>query len=342
MSGLPAISRTRRMAMLLARRPAVVFSNGYGDHLVNLPALRALATLFQGRLSLVCQTGARELFFSDLDLRRVCEVEMDIVAKGKLFDVETAVATIGPCDCLVSLNPWHSPALDLLRQRLQPDDSIGFHSSFGVVLPRDFSKHSAELAFDAPRCLDPALEVADFLQPPRLHPKYTGEAARLLTEAARGARVLVVHPDTSPDKMWPARRWAELLDRFLANRPDWRAILVGLDDLGLQRGRDRVVSHCGAIPLGTAMALTAAADLFVGVDSFFMHVADFFRVPAAGLFGPTGPLEWGFLAGPNRELTGAGAMTAIDVDQTLRALDSLIHKRTDRLIPELQRNLSYA
>jgi hypothetical protein len=41
---------------------------------MTLPALRALATVFSGRLTLACVPSAQEIFFSDLLLRSVVEL----------------------------------------------------------------------------------------------------------------------------------------------------------------------------------------------------------------------------------------------------------------------------
>lgn len=61
---------------LEARVPAVIYpSGGIGDHLAALHALRALVQLFPGRLALICIDGAREVLFSEMNLRRVHEVK---------------------------------------------------------------------------------------------------------------------------------------------------------------------------------------------------------------------------------------------------------------------------
>jgi ADP-heptose:LPS heptosyltransferase len=318
--------------MIAAQNPVAIFSNGYGDHLLNLPALRALTGLFPGRLTLICQTGARGTLFHELALRSACEVDMEIVGRGKLFDVEAVVAAVtapGPCDLLLSLNPWHSPAIDRLLELLGRPPSIGFHEPFGVVLERDFSKHSSELAFDVPRCLDRSLRLDDFAAPPELPGRFAREAERILESLPRGARVLTVHTDTEERKMWPAERFVELLDRLLDRHLDLYVLDVGQKDLQLSplsRGRHggRVLSLCG-IPLPVAVLLVAKSSLFLGVDSCFLHAADLWRVPGVGLFGPTDPVEWGFRFGPGRHVCGGGAMEPIEVDEVLWALESLIH-----------------
>jgi len=52
-----------------ARWPVAIFANGIGDHLINLPAARALAALYPDGLTIICRQGVGQLFFSDLPLR---------------------------------------------------------------------------------------------------------------------------------------------------------------------------------------------------------------------------------------------------------------------------------
>src|SRR5712691_11011007 len=101
----PAVSQGRA-AVRTARNPVVIFSNGIGDHLLNLPALRALTALFPKRLTLLCSTGAGHTFFSDLPLRAVVEADMQQQGEGgKFFDAESLARAVAPCDLLLSLNP---------------------------------------------------------------------------------------------------------------------------------------------------------------------------------------------------------------------------------------------
>jgi ADP-heptose:LPS heptosyltransferase len=89
-------------------------------------------------------------------------------------------------------------------------------------------------------------------------------------------------PHHWPGKNWPAERWAEVCDalRLLS-----KVVLVGHPasplpcDLDL-RGKTSVLA------LGASLA---RASVFVGVDSFPMHVAVAMRTPTIGLFGCTDP-----------------------------------------------------
>src|SRR5262249_37867678 len=82
--------------------------------------------------------------------------------------------------------------------------------------------------------------------------------------------------------------------------------------------------HKMALPLGHALALTATADLFVGVDSCFLHAADLARVPSVGLFFATEPHEFGTQWSHHRHLEVANPATlnAKVVTSALEALGS--------------------
>src|ERR1044072_328444 len=66
MSGTTSIQRQA----LNAEHPLAFFINGYGDNFINLPALRALCRLFEGRLTLVCKQGPHLFCFDDLAVKR--------------------------------------------------------------------------------------------------------------------------------------------------------------------------------------------------------------------------------------------------------------------------------
>lgn len=306
-----------------ARHPVALFGNGLGDHLLNLPALRALAALFPGKLTLICQRSCAEIFFRDLPARRFIETDFKLCAGGKLFDADKIADAVGECDLLLSLNPWHTASVNRLLQRLSPAASVGFFPAFRRSLPLDNTKHSADLAFDVVRCICGSARIEDFASPPVFPPASVEAARRIRACFPAPLRVLAVHADTVPDKMWNPGRLVGLLDKFLETHKDFVVFIVGKRDLRLNTGRHKeyVVSWCG-LPLASSMALVARADLFLGVDSCMLHAADIFHIPGIGLFGPAGKAaEFGFRFGPHRHICGDGTMDSIKADKVLEALN---------------------
>ena len=121
-----------------------------------------------------------------------------------------------------------------------------------------------------------------------------------LSKLGVSGRYAIVHPGTArEEKMWPARRWAEIIDR-LASEPGLTVLLTGADD-DIERPhlaelrrllRRPVVDLAGRLSLAQTAAVIAGAELALGVDSMAMHLAAMFERPQIVLFGPTNPFHW--------------------------------------------------
>jgi hypothetical protein len=313
-----------------AAHPVVVLFNARGDYLLNLPALRALSHLFGERLTVICRPYARHNFFPKLRLRGVCEPPTDFVGGRHVFAPEIVADAVAPVDLVLSLNPWHDRVLDELLAVLQPTWSMGYHDAFDQRIPLDRNKHDMDQAFDLPRALDDSLAIEDFADPPDLLDEAERIARELRSVVPQDCRLLALHTETKPEKMWPAERFSAVLDWLLSRDPDLVVAEFGWEDAGLDYGRhsDRIV-RCRLLPLPLAMAFVGTADLFLGVDSCFLHAADLFRVPSVGLFGPSRPHEFGFRFAPHRHVDGNGRMEAIMADSVIEAIESLEEARSE-------------
>jgi hypothetical protein len=84
--------------LLDVRYPVVIYpSGGIGDHLVALPALRALIRLFPDKLHLICVPGSRSILFSRMPLRSVHEVEF-FDSNGGEIGMRALPPTAAPTD----------------------------------------------------------------------------------------------------------------------------------------------------------------------------------------------------------------------------------------------------
>ena len=316
-----------------SEHPVVFFINGLGDNILNLPALRALAQIFEGRLSLICSGSESLQIFDVLPLRRLIRIQVEKRDHGREFDVKTIVEIIGNCDLFISLVPWRSSSLIQLVKELRAALSVGFFPNYDTFIPLDFDKHSAELAFDVVRLFNPSYCLQDFTAPPLYRNEALAEARCLLSSLNPGTRILAVHADTVPDKMWASAKFVATLDIFLDLHKDYSAFLVGSVPQGLDTGMygDRVIP-CYGLPFSLSQSLVTKADYFLGVDSCMLHVADFARVPGVGLFGPTRAEEFGFVVGPNVTIQAQGQMEQIEVDEVCAALESIIANPTQSTI----------
>jgi ADP-heptose:LPS heptosyltransferase len=143
---------------------------------------------------------------------------------------------------------------------------------------------------------------------------------------------MAIHAESAGrEKMWPIARWDDFVARFLAAHEDVFVLGLGVEDRGLGTGRARQrFLPCYGLPLPSSLALLACADLFAGIDSCLLHAADLFRVPGVGIFGPTSPVEFGFLFAPHRHVGGDCPITDVAVDDVLRAASALIRDSPGR------------
>ena len=312
---------------LSAEYPLAFFLNGYGDNFINLPALRALCRLFEGRLTLVCRQGPDLFCLDDLAVNRRIALDARLNGESYQFDAVAAAAEIGQCDLFLSLVPWSSSSLSNLLGAWDGIVSIGFFENYTRRLRRDYDKPSADLAFDIVRSLRPDYQLHDFLHPLRYPTARREEVREILSVLEPGTRTLSVHMDTGAHKLWDESRWVESLDEFLDKHTNFVVLLVGRParpvDTEQWRNADRVIP-CYGLSLPSSCCLVAESDFFIGIDSCMLHVADMARVPGVGLFGPTNVKEFGFYIGPHIMIQAAGSMEKIEVGMVTAALNQLV------------------
>ena len=312
---------------LSAEYPLAFFCNGYGDNFLNLPALRALCRLFEGRLTLVCRRGPDLFCFDDLAVNRKIALDARFNGQDYQFDAEAAAAEIGQCDLFLSLVPWSSSSLSNLLETWRGIVSIGFFENYTRRLHRNYSKPSADLAFDVVRSLQPDYRLQDFVEPLRYPTERRQDVREIFSMLEPGTRTLSVHMDTHAHKTWDEKRWVESLDAFLDKHTNFVALLVGRPghpiDTEQWRNADRVIP-CYGLSLSASCCLVAESDFFIGIDSCMLHVADMARVPGVGLFGPTSAKEFGFYIGPHIMIQADGLMEKIEVAMVAEALNQLV------------------
>jgi ADP-heptose:LPS heptosyltransferase len=326
-SRAPGCNMASRTGLARAQFPVVFFSNGIGDGILALPALRALSALFDGRLTLIADKRLLDTFFGELEIEAKVEVvdmrRESLPSRRRVFDVSATLERVPACDLFISLVAWHAPSIDELVRVLAPTVTIGYFPVFDLVVAPNIRKHSADLAFDVVQLLDPAMRLMDYSH----LPARDREATALAQGARRrvnGRRIMSVHADTSEEKCWPSSRFNNFISAFLEHHDDFVVWIVGMVEVGLAygTGADRVHTFVGA-PLGFSFALLRESDVFVGVDSCFLHAADLFRIPGVGLFGATRAMEWGFRLGPHRHVEGRGGLHTVRAEDVLERVEEL-------------------
>lgn len=321
-------------SLLGAEAPVVFFANGIGDAVMALPALRALSSLFPGRLKLISRAESYAPILRALPTKEQFYVGGGSKRDWRAEEIDDIAASVRHCDLFISLVPWKSPSLAYLVERLRPSVTLGFFPVYDVAVPRDYSKHSAELNFDAVRAISPACRFEDFLDPPAYPAKPVAVARDIKGGLDEGVRILALHAQTVAEKMVEPARLATALDAFLSAHPEFLVLQLAYrdDPLPLPGGAntERVIS-CAGLPLIDAMCVVHYSDYFLGVDSCMLHVADFGRVPSVGLFGPTSAHEFGFVVGPHVAVQARSDMSEIGADSIVAALEALLLNPRQRL-----------
>lgn len=313
------------------KQPVVFFANGIGDHLIALPALRALSKIFSGRLSLIVVQEAYTQIFSDIVFESVWFIKsfgapgtpimQKIGRELAPFDYEALVEEARGCDLFISLCLWTSPDLERLIEKLSPPVSVGFYSTFTHKLSE--AVNCFDSVFSVNHLFNPKINIEDFSNHPYIDQKYLRLVHNLKLSMARN-RLLIVHTDTKPRKIWSSDKFMKTIDEFLSVQTDYIVIIVGMyHNLPFESAyhKNRIFDVSG-IPLGLSFALLSVADLFLGIDSCMLHAADLSRVPGVGIFGPTNPQKWGFRFAPHKHIT-SDSITSITPEQVIDALMSL-------------------
>lgn len=292
-----------------------------------LPTLRALCSLFPNRIKLICGERDRRTFFADLPLADLIELQYEKSSGGWLFDAAAAAKAVGTCDLFISPTSWYSESIDALLDILKPATSIGFTDQFSRRVAYDRRVHATDRVFAVAQEIEPSLNIEDFSQPVRL-PCSEMEKARFVRNKIPGfMRVMGIHTHTVPEKMWSPAKFISTLDKFLERHPDYVVFIFDPARYRLDSGRhgNRVFPlPCSEIPLVSAFAILNEVDLFLGVDSCMLHLADLQRIAGVGLFGPTNPHEFGFRFGPHRHVRASHSMEDISEGEVLSALDELV------------------
>lgn len=323
------------LSLIDAANPVAFFANGIGDALMTLPSLRALTSLFPDRLTLITHghAGYDSLFKTLATKRQVC-INSGTKCDWTPGEIDELTASI-KCDLFISLVAWHSPSLGYLIKGLRPTKTIGYSAGYDIALPLDYTKHTAQLTFDAVRVISPNSKLDEFLDPPTYSSSSIQLAEAIKASLDTGVQILAVHMETLPEKLWAPVKLAEVLDSFLYAHTEYIALLVNYRDYPLTLSspvnQNRLIAQPGLL-LEDALCLVHYADCFLGADSCMLHAADLGRVPSVGLFGPTSAHEFGFLIGPHVAIQASSDINQIEVECVISALESLLRDRTYRAV----------
>lgn len=309
------------------RAPVIFFGNGLGDNVLALPAIRALCFGFEGRARLVLQGGPHQFLFDELPVASSVFLEMwTINHDGLEFDARLALDTLQDCDAFISLAEWKSCSLNKLRSDCQAKISIGFMNDSDVQLPNFHVAHQFDFMFSISQHIFPHLTIDQFSGPIHFPRNVRGAGEEILRCFEK--KVLVgIHPESAePNKSCAPECTERIVRDLLKLRPDLAICVFAQrpEYSSLETISNRLVVF-NYLPFGLAAYLVSRVNLFIGVDSCFLHVCDLARVPGVGLFGPTDSKLWGFRFSKHIHVSSR-SLRQIENGQVIEAASELLRR----------------
>jgi len=302
---------------------AVFFANGIGDAIFTLPTLRALASGFAGRITMLIEDGHHRFLYDELKLKHLALSPTSSDPESRRnFDVECFLPYSLEADLFIALVPWKSNCIDDLVRRIQPCATIGFFSKYNIRVPYDPTKNNFDMHFAIARCIFPQKRLEEYSHPPLFNPGVCYWGDKILGGIEKPLRRVVLHTESfSSGKSLPPYTTAELVKEIVTSDENIVVIYIGVisaaRDLEMISPQVIVMTD---IPLALAMYLASQADYFIGVDSCMLHVADLARVPGVGIFGPSKPEEFGFRFSPKHvHLSVQGPVDSVSVHDIVSA-----------------------
>ncbi len=300
------------MSALPFRRVLVIRGGALGDFLLTIPVLSALrAAQPEARLEALAYPGVATLAKS-------CELVDDArsIEYGPLAGFFTRGAVLDP-----ALRAYFA-SFDLVLSYLYDPD--GF---FAENLRASGVRRLVE---GSPR-IEGSSHAIDQLAAPLAElgiPLADRAVCLPAANAAHEGTEVFLHPGSgSAAKNWPAERWRQLTQQWLAEDFTLRLAIVGgeADAAPLAALRDltadRRVRLLENFPLPDLAREFGGARFYLGHDTGISHLAALCGTPSLLLFGPTNPAIW---APPHPHVSvlraPAGDLAALGVDAVLRAI----------------------
>lgn len=300
--------------------------NGIGDSLLAVPMLRALQSIFGARLIILYNDYGETPFFADLTKARLIPVQTSFQYDGHNFDAENLASIIGGCDLFINTTTYFSRSLRSLKELLNPDIYIAFYEDATYRLSYSKGDHEIQRLFTVVQKFNPLLKVSAFTEPPNYSNPAKESAAQIRERLAGQSPLLTIHPVSTPDKSLPTHLLHHLLETLKKDHRDWYiAILSPNAKPSLIAENSANLCQLSHLPLDVACALVANSNAFIGIDSVFLHVADFARIPAVGIFGPTDFRQWGLhLTSGSHVVEATGDLGRLSPSRLVSSASSLI------------------
>jgi len=314
-----------------ARAPLLLAHGLAGDLLMAVPALRAIGRRYGFDRSLVCGTepehaavlraaGFTRLHPTLFRTRDLRPGETLAIPSEWGMDLEAVLPLAQGCDWVINAVDSSGPVFSELMQRTGLP-SAGFHADAELHVP--FDERPAHV-FDryfrlAQAVCGSDVQLNDYAWFP--HRAGAADIRRQVREATGPGRLLALHADTKPDKMWPVPHWAAWLQKLWQHEPETQVLLLGYPAIpAVHYAADMRLHDVRDLPLTVNYEIAGMVDQFIGIDSCMLHAADLCRVPSVALFnGMYSPLDFGLRFADGETLQGATPPTDITVEAAWEA-----------------------
>ena len=303
----------------------IFFCNGIGDAFMTMPAIRALREIFTKKITLVCPESHENWWYDELMLDEVIPISFDLFEHHIEFDINELSQKVFNVNVVVSLLTCESDCLNQLLDLWEPACSLGLIGPYDFMVRNYKEMNMFNACFEIIRLMNASLVINDFSYPIKAPPHADHTAKTLLkTFFGDGKKVFILHMETKQNKMWPNNNLQKLLIQFLLEFSNYNVILLGQKQISLpDNTQQRIIPFFG-FDLSLASALISYSDIFLGVDSCMLHLADLAKIPSVGLFGPTNHQRFGFCFTRHTHISSPNNTMDMSVEEVLREVRTII------------------
>lgn len=270
---------------------AIVFaSNGLGDALMTLPTINALCHLFDSvRLITSCNSdGTFEEIYSQSSCRDIVTIDIRETPEGKDFDIQELHAIIDNFQVFICLNEWMPRDVNSYNDFISKfKKSIGCYDIYSSKIIRQNNQHTTDYFFEYAKYFDKKITIDHFRPTFSYSQIATEKVENFRKKLPSKYRILIFHGDSQPEKMIPRKMLDSIITQVLSAHKNLLIIVIGTSYPFHRKFEHERLYIIQNLDFTLTWAFFKVADYFVGVDSVFLHLADFYDIPSLGLFGPT-------------------------------------------------------
>lgn len=325
----------------MSKNSYLFFANGggLGDAYMALPTLRAFNYKFNNNLVVITYEYLRNLFidegFKDFiiyDFKYIQEKH------GASFDFDTdpLFRLLDNAEAFIDMNPWYLQSRGykeyITNCSIPTIGHFHFYSKH-LKFVDDNEINNFDNRFSLAKLFDETLKVEDFSYPPKFSDNIQSFTKNLKDKLPKGMLLIGIQDETQAYKQWEPHYFEEVINKLLEKYPNAgilifsRKTTMRLENI---KEKQRVLCFGDSITFKSMGGLLKIVDVFLGIDSVFLHLADMFRVPTITLFGPTSTLSWGIRFAKGKEIISpTGQMKDILPEKVTNEMVSLIDSITE-------------